>query len=60
MNVDILQQSTNMLTSGITMFKLTLKERLTLLPKANSLFHPQIQSSLNWESQGPSEQGVTK
>lgn len=60
MTTDILQQSTDMLTSGITMLKLTLKDRLTLLPNASSSFHPKPQSSQNWESQGHTEQGVAK
>ena len=60
MNVSILQKSTGMLTSGITMFKLTVKDRLTLLPNANSSFQPQIQSSLNWKSQGLTELDTTK
>jgi len=55
MNVSILQKSTEMLTSGITMLKLTVNE--TLLPNANRPSQPQIQSSLKWESQGHTEFG---
>lgn len=59
MTVGILQQLEDTLTSGIIMFKLTLKDRLTLLPNTSSSFHPKTQS-WNWESPGHTEQGVAK
>lgn len=60
MKEDDLEQSTDRLTSGITTFKLAVKDRLTLLRNASSSFHPKIQSSLNWESQAHTEQGTAK